>query len=182
MKQNHPWTEQELSQIKADYLKGEKIKIMAHRLNRSANSINKALSRYGIRNSKIPTKGYIEWDPAASYCRGKIPPIIEHKSLKPKEKIFKNTSSHSFKTLKRIKKINQDNPWVSLRDVVDYIKSKGIGIQAFRLNESAIPSAYNEATFFLDHKPCSPLKVALFANKLRLEEGKQTFLIKGVTW
>jgi len=65
---------------------------------------------------------------------------------------------------------------------VDYIKSKGIRIEALRLSENEISTAYDGATFFLDHKPSSPLKVVLFANKLRLEEGKQTFLTEEVTW
>jgi hypothetical protein len=177
MKQNRPWTEQELNQIKADFVKGERIKTMAYKLGRSPSSLNKILSRYHIRNPETKDrnqKGYIEWDPSANYCKGKLPPIIEYKSLKPKE-----TSS---KNLKKIKRPKKDTAWVSLRDVVDYIKSKGISIEILHLKENTIPSAYNEAAFFLNHKPSSPLKVVLFANKLRLEEGKQTFLTKEVTW
>ena len=45
------------------------------------------------------------------------------------------------KELKKIKKSKGDNPWVSLRDVVDYIKSKGIRIEALRLSENEISTA-----------------------------------------
>lgn len=185
MKQNQPWTEQELNQIKADFVKGERIKTMAYKLGRSVSSLNKILSRYHIRSLKTKDKnqkGYIEWDPSASYCKDKLPPIIEYKSLKPKETSSKSQLPSPSKNLRKIKKLKNDTPWVSLRDVVDYIKSKGISIETLHLKENTIPSAYSEAAFFLNHKPSSPLKVVLFANKLRLEEGKQTFLTKEVTW
>ena len=185
MRERRPWTEQELNQVKTDYLKGEKIKIIAHKLERSATSLNKVLCRYNIRNLKAQTtikKGYIEWDPSASYCKDKLSPIIEYKSLKIKESSLKAQPSCHFKTLKKIKRSKRDNPWVSLGEVVDYIKSKGVRIEALHLNKNAMSSIYEGATFFLDHKPSSPLKVVLFANKLRLEEGKQTFLTKEVTW
>ncbi|NBT85884.1 MAG: hypothetical protein EBT45_05245 [Alphaproteobacteria bacterium] len=185
MKQNRPWTEQELKQVETEYLKGEKIKAIAYRLERSTSSLNKILSRYGIRNLKTQIamkKGYVEWDPRANYCEAKLPPIIEYQSLKPRKCSLENQLSCPPKELKKIKKSKGDNPWVSLRDVVDYIKSKGIRIEALRLSENEISTTYDGATFFLDHKPSSPLKVVLFANKLRLEEGKQTFLTEEVTW
>ncbi|MBY0281835.1 MAG: hypothetical protein K2W94_06715 [Alphaproteobacteria bacterium] len=185
MTQNRPWTDQELKQVETDYLNGERIKIIAHRLNRSINSLNKALNRYGIRNPKNPStkkSGYIKWEGIANYCKGKLSPIIDYKSPKPKKDLARNNPPHSARDLIKIKKVNNNNDWVSLREAVDYIKSKGISIQAFRLTQKTTSSAYRDATFFLDHKPCGPLKVALFANKLRLEEGKKTFLIKEVTW
>ena len=41
MKQNRPWTEQELKQVETEYLKGEKIKAIAYRLERKwCNSLN----------------------------------------------------------------------------------------------------------------------------------------------
>jgi hypothetical protein len=183
MKKNQPWTDQELSQIKLDFLRGEKIKVIAHKLGRSFSSLNKALSRYGIRNLKNSNhKGYIEWDPRANYCKDKLPGIIKYKTAQPKENRIKNKQLNPCKISKKTIRLKDDGFWVSLSEVVNYIKSKGISIENLDLAKNSIPSAYPGSTFFLDHKPSSPLKVVLFANKLRLEEGKQTFLTKEVTW
>lgn len=183
MKQNNPWTDQELKQARTDFLKGEQIKIIADKLGRSITSLNKILTRYRIR--KLPSqspqqKGYIEWNPRASYCKDKLPPIIEYRSLKPRPAPIKTQPTP--KQPKKEKRFIKDNPWVSLDEVITYIKRKGVSIETFHLDKTSAPTAYKEATFFLDKKPCSPLKVVLFANKLRLEERKPTFLIKEVTW
>lgn len=183
MKQNTPWTDQELNQARIAFLKGEQIKIIADKLGRSISSLNKILTRYRIRklSSQDPQpKGYIKWNPRDSYCKNKLPPIIEYKSLKPRPERTKTQPTP--KPLKKEQRLIKDNPWVSLGEVITYIKRKGISIETFHLDKTSAPTAYKEATFFLDKKPCSPLKVVLFANKLRLEERKPTFLIKEVTW
>lgn len=183
MKQNNPWTNEELNQARIDFLKGEKIKIIADKLGRSITSLNKMLTRYKIRKSSSQSfqkKSYVEWNPRASYCRDKLPPIIEYRSLKPSSQPTQIQPAP--KPDKKEKRLIKDNPWVSLDEVVTYIKRKGISIETFHLDRTSAPTAYKEATFFLEKKPCSPLKVVLFANKLRLEEGKPTFLIKEVTW
>ena len=46
------WTVQDIEKMKMAFLEGKKIKIIAKQLGRSPTALNKALSRFGIRESK----------------------------------------------------------------------------------------------------------------------------------
>ncbi len=50
------WEEDEINELKNLYLSSTPIKIIAKQMNRTPTSINKALSRFGIRKSKAQKK------------------------------------------------------------------------------------------------------------------------------
>lgn len=37
-------------------------------------------------------------------------------------------------------------------------------------------------TFFVEHKPCSPAQIVMYANKKRLERGEDIFFVEDITW
>jgi|GEM_PF-3831286 len=176
MKQNQPWTKEEIEKIQDNFSKGARLKEIAKTLGRSESSVNKALSRFGARRTRENTS-YINWNPHADYCKGKLPPIIKYKTIRSK----KQETPLSQKKISRTQRL-QDTPWVPMGDIIHYIKSKGAMIETFHPDEGGRPNAYSEARYFLNKTPCTALKVVLFANKLRTEEGKPTFLAKEVTW
>ena len=176
MKQKQPWTKEEIEKIQDNFSKGIRLKETAKNLGRSESSVNKALSRFGARGIKENTP-YIKWSPHADYCKGKLPPIIEYKTIRSKKQETPPSQKKPSKT-QRLK----DTPWVPFSKIVNYVQSKGVLIEAFHPNEGNRPNAYSEARFFLNKTPCTALKIVLFSNKLRAEERKAAFLAKEVTW
>jgi hypothetical protein len=48
------WTTNEIEKVRADFMSGKKIKVIASELGRSLTAVNKFISRSGLRNNKRP--------------------------------------------------------------------------------------------------------------------------------
>ena len=59
------WTSGDIEQMKVAFLQGKTIKVIAKQLGRTPTALNKALSRFGIRQSrkqeKIIARPYVDW-------------------------------------------------------------------------------------------------------------------------
>lgn len=142
------WTKEDIKLLKQYFLKGESIKIIARKLQRTPSALNKALTRFGIRSLKKTRK---------------TKPVS---SLSQLFSISKNKKERlSF----------QETPWVTLHEVIDYLRQKGFWVKSAKGQES-------KKEFFINKEPISPLSLLLRANRLRDEQGEVPFMVKNVTW
>lgn len=177
------WTVQDIEKMKMAFLEGKKIKIIAKQLGRSPTALNKALSRFGIRESKRNVKSY---DIHPCWSNYLIPKGF-NQSPHYQPILLKNhrsktiASSRSLPTeplpkdqfLIKREHLRSTNPiWVSITKVLRYLERQGYLIIKGSLKD----------TYLLEDKTLSTSQLVVLANHLRIEEKKPIFLVDEVTW
>ncbi len=175
------WTSAEIEELKASFLKGEKIKIIAKHLGRTPTALNKALSRFGIRSSrkpeKIKVKSYVNWS------EHKTRPIMTPDCFDHSRILLKDSSKEednpfyprsSIQAVKERYHCQKDvEQWVSLDKIINYLERQGHRI--------AIKNAEQDS-YEVDKKPATATCLLLLANRLRVEERKPIFMVYNLTW
>ncbi len=150
------WSPLEISQAREYFLYGLPIKNIAQKLGRTPSSINKALTRFGIRPS--------------TQRRQSIPKITT------KTKTTKNKlQPPSFD--KKILRKHLDN-WVSFWKVCNYLSAQNICFY----EQSPHGTALEKRTFLVNDKIFSSSQLLLMANKIRVENNQSAFLVDELSW
>lgn len=165
---NATWTQEEINTLRSAFLQGQRIKQIASILGKTPTALNKALSRFGIRNT-APPKRY-QW------LSNSIPSqIIKTKEIKVQQQ---PTPIKSKKKSLRLR-LRDCSIWVPLSNIVRYLKDKGILSEIIPTPNS--PLSKEGRIYFLHSRLATPSQLILRANELRLEEKKPIFLVEGVT-
>lgn len=147
------WNDDEISNLKNQYLSGVPIKIIAKQMNRTPTSINKALSRFGIRKSKekkASRSAITTYKEMVNVCQNHLP-----------KKTYLAT-------------VYNQEEWVTLEQVVGYLKKIGINIQ------KVFHDGLNE--LYYNNKLLSPLQAILLANRHRCQHNLSCFKVGDITW
>lgn len=152
------WTPQMIEQIRSGFLKGLEIKAIAAFIGKTPGSVNKALSRFGIRRSQQVIA-------FRAQCN-RLPNVPKEKSVSGADKWFR-------KFLK-----NEMEKWVAFDEVIKYLGTQNIRVVALSKQSSAL----NQHKFFVGAKQCNALQVLLIANKLRAEQNLSTFFVNNLSW
>ncbi len=165
------WTTFEIEQMKIAFLQGKTIKVMAEQLGRTPTALNKALSRFGVRQSNLkPVKVPA---PCIDWRRYLVPenaptsidddPILIPPTPKVKSSFLMNRDF-----------LRATDPrWVTLEKVIHYLERQGHRVKT---NDAALDD------YQVDGKPVKASYLLLLANRLRIEESKPIFMVSEVTW
>ena len=165
------WTDFEIEQMKTAFLQGKTIKAIARQLGRTPTALNKALSRFGVRQSRKPVKitalPCIDW---RRYLMPENPPasIDNDLILIPPASKVKNSFLMNRDCLRAT-----DPRWVPLSKVIHYLERQGHRV---KINNAALDD------YQIDTKPVKASYLLLLANRLRIEESKPIFMVSEVTW
>lgn len=153
------WSKKDIEMMKFSFLNGEKIKLIAHKMGRTPTSINKALSRFGIRRKTGKAYNY------------RFPLALMRSYQNP---IYANTS------IQKTNKVTYDEPtevednWVNFQEVVIWLQTTGDRVNSI---------SYLKNTYFVvNGKILTKEQVLIYANKRRIEKKLPIFLVKQMTW
>lgn len=146
------WSPKLVGVLRSEFLNGKTIKDIAAKINKTPSSVNKALSRFGIRHqsAKEITKAT------------KIP--------------FKKSANRNAK-ISCVENLILDENWVDFSQVIEFLELNNIKI--IPLNEH---SNISERKFFVDKKQYSSMQVLMLANKLRCDQKLNVFLVNNLSW
>ncbi|RZI45699.1 hypothetical protein [Candidatus Finniella inopinata] len=163
------WTDSDIEQMKTAFLQGKTIKDMAKQLGRTPTALNKALSRFGVRRDRKPTK--VTAQPCVDWRRYLIPGGQSPNSLDDEAILLPASLKDSFLSHRLFLKATEPN-WVSLKKVITYLERQGHRIQILDADSG---------DYKIDNKAAKAGALLLLANRLRIEENKPIFLVKEVT-
>lgn len=146
------WTLKDFEEVKIGFEKGSRIKEIAIKLGRSETAVNKFLTRSGIR-PKLKTYIISQKKKNNIMCQS----IIRKKTKK--EKYFEK---YTF----------------VFDEVVEYIKSKGYCVEKNYCKNIF----YEESQYLVNGRPTSALKFLLLANRLKIEERANIFMLPEIMW
>jgi hypothetical protein len=156
------WTAQDIEQMKSGFLKGTPIKILARELDRTPTALNKALSRFSIRNPR-PEKPKSIWNDFGQ--------------------THTNQSSHRLTSLKKIDRhlqrthrMKEHNIWVVMDDVLSLLDKRLHTV--YLLKSHSDP---RECLYYFDGDRVSALKLIFVANRYRINDNKSPFCVEGIT-
>lgn len=150
------WSPLEINQAREYFLYGLPIKNIAEKMGRSIGSINKALSRFGIRTN--------------TQRRYSLPKLTSEKKT-TKNKL----QPPSFD--KKILRKHLDN-WVSFWKVCNYLSAQNVCIY----EQSPHGTALVERKFLVNDKILTSSQLLLMANQIRVENNKSAFLVDELSW
>lgn len=157
------WTKREVEYLKIAFLQGQHIKAIARDIGRTPSAVNKALSRFGLRNHKVFQIFHgipkIATLPKKTFGKKIIPTPLQ------------NNISVSSQTLKSKK--SSFSEWVPISIVMEW------------LEKQKIPMLFRKGhvyPFVVSHKPMTTEQMVLYANKLRFERKEKPFMVENVTW
>ncbi|MHA1558996.1 MAG: hypothetical protein ACTSXG_04255 [Alphaproteobacteria bacterium] len=155
MARSMPWENSDIEYIKREFLKGKRIKKIASSIGRTPASVNKALTRFGARPPSTRNKGS---------------KMVDIKDLIPS---FKKKSNVKF--IRRI--LTNDQEWVSINCVVNYLKKKGFCIATV---DKSNPLS-KELPLTINNIPANIEKLLILANKLRSKAKQPIFMVPNIT-
>ena len=150
------WSPLEINQAREYFLYGLPIKNIAQKLGRSPSSINKALTRFGIRSSTQRRHSLPKTTDKTKTRKSKLqPPSFDKKILRK----------------------HLDN-WVSFWKVCNYLSAENICFY----EQSPHGTALEQRTFLIKDKIFSSSQLLLLANKIRVENNQSAFLVDELSW
>lgn len=196
MKENikFAWTNEEITLLADEYLKGTRIIDLAVMLNRTPSALNKALHRFGIRKhiprvkplftlSKMACKFMKTTSSKGKRGRQKI--IYQRKAYPVVKKICEKKKLEENKTLiaKQMEAIietqinYQVRRWVNMSGVLRYLREKN-----YLVFKTQTESASEVEVYHLNGKAYNSMQLVKFANADREARGLSPLYVKGTTW
>jgi len=193
------WGAEDIEFMRQGFLKGEKIKVMARHLNRTPTALNKALTRFGIRERR------------PNICRGDLSGNQE-KSSRAKKPANQNKSPDEYKdielkTATQLQNLLRERQmliqrtqlrWTPMETVIGYLKKighnvelKGMEVKNGPQDQPSQDAGFcntekvkinRQTQFLLNGKTIDSMQLLMLANKYRLAEEKNVFLVPDVTW
>ena len=80
-----------------------------------------------------------------------------------------NDSSKRKHFFEKESRIRENIPWIPFLTVIDWLRNQGLIIKRI------------EDEYHIGKRPYSPNQLLMFANKLRIEQGHEIFLVEGIT-
>ena len=154
------WTPSDIEQMKIAFLQGKAIKVIARQLGRTPTALNKALTRFGIRQNRKPkiNPAYPNW---RRYWNEQI--SSDHS--------VDDAPSETFLSNRFYLKSN-DPRWVPLEKVIGYLEKQGYRVSCHQTSSG---------DYQIDGRIVKAHQLLLLANKLRMEERKPIFMVSEVT-
>ncbi|MBN9343491.1 MAG: hypothetical protein BGO76_02670 [Caedibacter sp. 38-128] len=194
------WSAQEIEYLKVGFQMNIRLKVIAKVLKRSETSINKALSRFGIRpyglkgrikNNKnilsclseetykkvldnhCQELGYPSFFPVEKK-QGKL--LKENKLSKEKNTFpLKSYSDyHSLLSNQKSTAINFNNNWIDFESALILLKNIGDRVNCSHNN-------LNKKTIFINGKPFTAQQMLLRLNRLRMQSGLDPVYVANIT-
>lgn len=202
MTKNHDkraWSEQEIEYLKVGFQMCIRLKVIAKVLKRSETSVNKALSRFGIRpyglkgrvknNKRILS--YVSTDTykqaLSKQCRGLAPTLLfadEENQAKRSKDLSQQQEDKSTLLLYSPKDslwppqkplaTNHSNNWVDFDSAVTLLQD--VGDQATYAHNN-----FQRKAIFVNGKPLTAQQMLLRLNRLRLQAGLEPVYIANIT-
>jgi hypothetical protein len=151
------WSPSEIHKAKQYFLHGLPIKNIAEKLGRTPSSINKALTRFGIRTEN--------------------PRYTLSKNILEKQKKTNEIRLQSLGFDRQSLRKQLDN-WVSFWKVCSYLEAQNICF--YERSKHGIELDKRE--FIVNDKVYSARQLLLMANKIRVENDHPAFLVDGLSW
>lgn len=145
------WRRKDIEQMKQLYINHQPIKIIARLLNRTPTSINKALSRFGIRQKRLPGDKTL----ICTKEKGSAPQHPAYSNLPYQQSLQEN--------------------WVSLDFVHAWLRGRNIHV------EKMVCTLTQKIHFIIGNVRLNPSALVLLFNKKRLEEGLEVCWVEKVS-
>lgn len=166
VKKNVSWTSEDVQQLSELFTKNVSLKDMAKALARTASAVNKALDRYKIRTRRYTKDQHLDrfhmLDSSNLYIGG-----CGDSGSKP------------------TKRISTHYDWVSLYEVVNFLKKNNFKIMRLPTEEPPHLNgrfSYRTYAFCVNSTPRTSLELLILANRLRQEKNLPTFRVYDITW
>lgn len=180
------WTQKDITRLAQGFYEGQSLKNLSSSLNRTPSALNKALTRFGIRQKK-PKKTSQNGD-----NKGKKFDLDMAFTAKKQNKISMRTSlqenakKHKVPFNKAVQSLYQEHlqakkdhkiQWITLSEVVQFLLKKGhvIFVESKSQNNG-------EIYYYCEGKHLRPYELVIKMNQYRCEEKKQTLYVKEITW
>ena len=189
------WSEQDIAHLNLGHKLGASLKTMSIVLNRSEESLNKALGRLGIRQHGAHRRGQKTKaeklfmitpqnfrDEIASYDSQTKPPLLSGNGAMASLETNENAKLNVFPNPFIIFPERKPQPlslWSDLDCIITYLKKKGYKIQ--RCGEDFKMMGGVKIEFYLDGVPMSAAQLLVHANRLRLDQGLEPFYVESIT-
>jgi len=145
------WRRKDIEHMKQLYINHQPIKIIARLLNRTPTSVNKALSRFGIRQKRLP--------------HDKVTACNKVKSIAAQHLTYSDSPhQQSFR-----------EKWVSLDFVYTWLRGRNIHV------ERMVCSLTQKIHFIIGNTRLHPSALVLLFNRKRLEEGLEVCWVEKVS-